>query len=306
MSTVTVNVGNIDSKLFTVADSAARLALTNIVKGDYVRQEDTSIVYVLVGDPATISGWELVGSQDRCIYYGGTVSTEGTVWGAIFEGDDGSLYFDGTSVYVDKPQNLTGLRTSWGGNNVNLDGILDVSGLQNLTYLNCAVNSLTSLNVSGCTNLSTLICNNNQLTSLTGLSDVICDALYCQNNNLTTLDLSGSQGTFTYFDCSNNGMTSLNVTGCTNMYDLEFYDNQLLTVDITGCISLNYVYGVNNIFTSTTVDNFLIALDNTVTVLSFNLVDLSDQTPAAPRTAASNTAYNSLTNIKGWTVTLDP
>ena len=285
MSTVTVNIGNIDSKLFTVANGSARLALTNLVKGDYVRQEDTSIVYVLVGDPATISGWEVVGTQSRCIYYGGTVEPSG--WTATFNEGGGSIVEDGTSVYIDKPENLLTLETIHGidfifvlDGPLPLNGSLDVSGCTSLTQLNCYGNALTSLNVSGCTSLTNLNCSNNLLTSL---------------------DVSGCTS-LASLDCNANSIASLDVSDCISLESLYANNNELINLNMRSLSNvLFWVECEGNYLISTVIDFILIALDaSSQTPIAL----LDGQTPPAPRTFVSDDAFNSLTN-KGAILLLD-
>jgi len=88
--------------------------------------------------------------------------------------DCGSRYtnsnFTNWDLDVREYKELTGLFCS--SNNLTS---LDVSGLSNLTKLDCSYNNnLTSLNVSGCSNLTKLSCCANKLTSLnvSGLSEL--------------------------------------------------------------------------------------------------------------------------------------
>ena len=78
-----------------------------------------------------------------------------------------------------------------------------VSGLENLTALDCSNNSLTSLDVSGLENLT---------------------ALDCFDNSLTSLDVSGLEN-LTALNCSDNSLTSLNVSGLTSLTKLNCSDN---------------------------------------------------------------------------------
>ncbi len=111
---------------------------------------------------------------------------------------------------------LTELRIFW-----NKLSSLDVSGLTNLTYLDCDNNGdifasmeLTSLNVQGCTSLETLICTRNRIFHLdvSGLE------------NLKLLDCYGNYDVF-----SQTGLMDINLMNCHNMERIKCNGNTLLT-----------------------------------------------------------------------------
>ena len=95
--------------------------------------------------------------------------------------------------------------------NKSLNGMLNVSGLENLQDLSCGFNQLTDINVSGLGNLQTLSCPNNQLTTLNVLGLKNLRGLNCQNNQLTKLDLSGLNLSIGFV--GNNQSVSLTMVG---------------------------------------------------------------------------------------------
>ncbi len=125
--------------------------------------------------------------------------------------DPGSWPASGT-VYVvwndDTPKRVTELSLE----NVDLTGLLDLSGLDGLTILDCTNNALCALDVSGCGKLQNLWCFGNGLTTLnvTGCEEL--RDLWCQNNNLTMLDVSGCTLLALLF-CYNNPFQSLKLPG---------------------------------------------------------------------------------------------
>ena len=113
-------------------------------------------------------------------------------------------------------------------NGNDLTGTLNVSGLTELYYLDCANNNLTSLNVSGLRNLTTLICHHNLLVSLNA-------------SGLTELaDL----------DCSENFLTSLNVSTCTALKSLICYENLLTSLSLPSGTNLKEIHCRTNRLTS--------------------------------------------------------
>ena len=114
---------------------------------------------------------------------------------------------------------------------------LDVSACTSLVKLNCQNNQLTSLNVSGCTSLWVLQCYNNQLTSLEVSGCTSLEWLICYNNQLTSLDVSACTS-LVRLNCANNQLPSLDVSGCTSLEELSCYINQLTSLNVSDCTSL--------------------------------------------------------------------
>ena len=152
---------------------------------------------------------------------------------------------------------------------------LDLSHNTNLTLLNCHWNKITSLNVRNCTKLKDIYCGCNDLTSLDLSDQSQLELIYCFDNDLTSITFASSTpnlwsvycsgNKFTTFSldfrpslhtlviddcesletlyCYNNNLDSLNVTGCTGLKDLRCYYNSNLK-SITGlgdCTSITYL-----------------------------------------------------------------
>ncbi len=83
---------------------------------------------------------------------------------------------------------------------------------QNLTYLNCDNNLLTTLNVHELAALRLLYCDNNQLTTLNVQGLAALRVLYCDNNQLTTLNVQGFVF-LRWLHCDNNPLKTLILTG---------------------------------------------------------------------------------------------
>ena len=126
--------------------------------------------------------------------------------------------------------------------------ITDLTGIlsfNNLTFLTCYNNQLTSLDVASLVNLTSLDCRNNQITSLNVIPLVNLISLQCYNNKLTSLELS-SLVNLTYLDCGVNRLTSLEVSSLVNLREFSYSDNKLTSLDVTPLVNLNKLYCENN------------------------------------------------------------
>ena len=149
----------------------------------------------------------------------------------------------------------------------NLEGIGFFTSLEKL---DCRGNALTSLDVSGNTALKDLDCSENRLSEFrfgSGLTRLHCHEnqlagldlsaapalteVYCMENQLTGLDVSANRA-LTMLICSENELTSLTV-GSGAMEWLDFRNNLVPAVDVSGCASLKYLFADNNRLTSVDV-----------------------------------------------------
>ncbi|MBQ3731077.1 MAG: leucine-rich repeat domain-containing protein, partial [Muribaculaceae bacterium] len=145
---------------------------------------------------------------------------------------------------------------NWGVFNLSGKNISNLKGIEyftNLSSLNISNNNLTSVDLSHNTNLEDLYCSNNQLTSLNLSNLTNLEILDCSNNKLTTLyaysfselkTINCSYNTLlTYVYCYNDNLTSLNVTGCTALKQLKGDENPNLST-VTGladCTAMTYI-----------------------------------------------------------------
>ena len=146
---------------------------------------------------------------------------------------------------------------------INCDGVADVTGLQAFTDLQVLVlnngtfaaldaspfTKLEYLEISGNKNLTQitfgkdhrslerLSLENNQLTSLHVTCLPALRDIYCWNNQLKTLDVSGNKE-LESLNCSDNQLTDLNVSGCTKLELLLADQNQLSTLNVSQSTAL--------------------------------------------------------------------
>ena len=123
-----------------------------------------------------------------------------------------------------------------------LTGPLNVTALTSLTELNCQNNRLTSLNVSGMSALTGVNCNGNFLTSLNASGCTALIDLSCQENDLTSLNVSGCTALVT-LEAKGNLLTSLNLSNLTALEYVQLEANMnLSSINVSGCVMLNYLY----------------------------------------------------------------
>ena len=144
----------------------------------------------------------------------------------------------------------------------------NLTGLNNLIFLYCASNQLTSLNTAGLTSLQTLYCEQNQLTTLSFSTSLI--SLRCSDNQLPSLDVS-MLGSLTELRCEHNPLLTLVVDPTTNanLTALGYGSTTLNNYDPSPLINLMSIFS----YSQTALDLHLLTNLQTTWVL-----DLSPQT----------------------------
>lgn len=116
---------------------------------------------------------------------------------------------------------------------------LRVQGNAYLTDLNCHDCNLTTLNIYSCPSLERIYCYYNlSLQTITGLAD--CTALRllsCGDCALTTLSGVAGKTQLTDLYCYNNDLASLDVTGCTNLKYLYIFQNHITGSNMTALVN---------------------------------------------------------------------
>ena len=115
-----------------------------------------------------------------------------------------------------------------------------ISYFVNLTNLNCAYNTITSLNIASLTSIDTFNCSNNAITSLNiqGLKNIF--ELDCSNNRIASLNIN-LLSNLQVLDCSSNQLQSLNIQGKTKLEVVNCYNNRISSLTIQGLINLQYI-----------------------------------------------------------------
>ena len=173
---------------------------------------------------------------------------------------------------------------------------LEVSENDALLELYCNNNCLTNLNVSGCAALKDLNCHNNQLTSLNVEANTALTLLVCSGNQLTSLDVSKNIALIRLY-CYNNQLTSLDASANTKLVSLDVCNNQITGLDASANTELIWFYCRNNKLTGSALDalfgtlhvNTIPNFMNTKTIFIY----CNDGTSSCSRNIAE---------AKGWTV----
>lgn len=147
-----------------------------------------------------------------------------------------------------------------------LHGILDVSGMTELTELICSYDDLSGIDLTGAAKLTRLYCNGNVITELDLTDCISLTELNCSDNRLTELDLTGpnnltmmycSSNELTELDltgmsalmlagCAGNAISKLTLSGCASLTSLDCQGNRLTELDLSGCPALRILFCQNN------------------------------------------------------------
>lgn len=123
-----------------------------------------------------------------------------------------------------------------------MSGSLDLSGLTELTDVQCANNELSNLNVSGATKLKELACGLNELSSLDVSKNKALEKLWCGYNNISNLDVSGATE-LKELRCYHNSLTSLDVSKNKKLEYLDCdYNSGIVSLDVTANTALKELY----------------------------------------------------------------
>ncbi|MCL1932332.1 MAG: leucine-rich repeat domain-containing protein [Candidatus Azobacteroides sp.] len=184
------------------------------------------------------------------------IDNNGLQWTKADPADGSSVPDDWTGIYwsydVDNNKRITGLYIS----NQSLTGMLNLSELTGLKYLDVSYNNGISWNLSGCTDLQTFYCASIGLTSLDMSEFTNLQEFRCADNNLTSLDMSGCPN-LTVLECAGNNLTSLDMSRCPNLWALDCSDNDLTSLDLSGCTELEELLYANNKLASFDVSGFI-------------------------------------------------
>ncbi len=112
-----------------------------------------------------------------------------------------------------------------------INNLTGIEAFENLTYLSCTNNQLTSLDVSHNTHLETLICAMNNLTSLDVSANIHLRNLRCSINPIQTLDVTNNPD-LEYLYCENNSLDLLDVSQNPNLIELYCTSNSIPTLNL--------------------------------------------------------------------------
>lgn len=109
---------------------------------------------------------------------------------------------------------------------------LDLSVHQNLMWLMCYKNNLTYLNISSNTNLVGLSCGENQLTGTLDISNLWqLDFFACRINQISHIN-TFMHPNMKIFNCSNNNLSTLDLSMCGSLEQVYVDSNNLMAFNI--------------------------------------------------------------------------
>ena len=109
---------------------------------------------------------------------------------------------------------------------LNLEGSLDLRGLDSLNYVMCDTNKVSSINASNLKKLKYLYCNYNQITNLDLSNSHNIEVITALDNKITSLDFFNLIK-LKYIDLKNNQISNIDVSGLTNLTNLNLSGNNL-------------------------------------------------------------------------------
>jgi len=151
-------------------------------------------------------------------------------------------------IQVSEAQLIKCLKVS----NSNISNLTGIEAFINLIKLDFNQNQLTNLNLTN-NNLKFLDCSNNIITTIniTNLSNL--ESLVCEYNQLTNIDVSQNYN-LNYLKLNNNGLSSIDVSQNLVLRYLNIAYNQFIsTLDVSQNTSLMFLLASNNQITSVDV-----------------------------------------------------
>lgn len=206
--------------------------------------------------------------------------------GAIYASDITDLDFSGSNYCGIK--DLAGIQYFTELEYLNLgsepiEGVVDVSGLTELTTIICSRSSdqpgsITGINAAGCTSLETLRCDHNAITSLTLTDCTALAELSCgYNYGLTSFDITPCTS-LEYLDASYSGLTQLAPNAASMLVTLDVSGTGINSLDLTNYTALRSLKCNNSISLSqlkVTGCSSLTALDCSSCSDSLSALDLT-------------------------------
>ncbi len=142
------------------------------------------------------------------------------------EYDEGMYYYTLTDQTVEIYGSFSGFQCSR-----NKISSIDLSGNNDLIYVECYQNGLKTLKVDKCPNLEEIFAQINNLTEL-NLSDCVAlSMLDCSDNQLTTLSVNSAPD-LELLRCYNNQLTSLSFDKCTMLTEVMCFHNKLVALKV--------------------------------------------------------------------------
>ena len=114
-----------------------------------------------------------------------------------------------------------------------LYGKLDISGMDELTFLECGMSKLTEVDCSGCAKLETIELSQNEIESINLTGCTAIELLNVASNKLKALDFSDCRGSLVQLWVNHNEIEGeLDLAGMTNIEKVFVNNNKLTRVSV--------------------------------------------------------------------------
>jgi len=107
---------------------------------------------------------------------------------------------------------------------------LDISGCNELQYLNCNKTNISELDISNNTNLTVLSCGNCDLSTLDVRNNTALTYLSCRHNQLTAIDVSQNTQ-LKYLSVRHNDLTELDISHNLLLENIQYQDTEITSLD---------------------------------------------------------------------------
>jgi len=138
-------------------------------------------------------------------------------------------------IQVSEAQNVW--RLSFG--NYNLENLNGIEVFENLRYLNCSSNNLSSLNLQDLQHLEELWCEFNEIVTLDLSNISTLKKIFAGFNKIADINISGLPN-LDYLGLENNKLTSLDYSGCVNLEALVLGSNHFSSFTLAGLNNLTH------------------------------------------------------------------
>ncbi len=133
---------------------------------------------------------------------------------------------------------------NWG----TVSDLTGISYFENLQYLYCENQPISSLDLGDLSELESLYCYGCDLSQLDLRKNSKLSSVDCSNNKIAAL-LLPSTCAVTSLDCSSNALKEVDFNSAKNLYNLNISNNQFSKVNLESCTELRYFYfSQNNIY----------------------------------------------------------
>ena len=129
--------------------------------------------------------------------------------------------------------------------NLSISDLTGIEDFEDLQYLDCSYNPLTSIDISNNEILGSLHCNNNLLDSIDISNNLDLNALHCEGNQLYDLDIVQNTSLLS-LHASHNNLSTINLSQNTDLSQLYINHNQLDSIDLSQNNSLGVIHISNN------------------------------------------------------------